>query len=144
MTDTERALGRRWFEEVWNKARREAIVEMITANSVIHDGDTETVGPAGFYGFYDRIRSAFPEIHITVDDTFSEADKICVRWTCTAAHTGVGLGFPATNRIASFTGMCILRVSDGKIAEAWQNWDMLGMIEQLKGTRTTTTYIGAR
>ena len=143
MTHTERALGRRWFEEVWNKARREAIVEMIAENGVIHDGDTDSVGPDGFCGFYDRIRSAFPEIHITVEDTFSEADKICVRWWCTAKHTGDGLGFPPTNRTAVFTGICIFRVLGGKIVEAWQNWDMLGMIAQLKGERTTATYIGA-
>jgi hypothetical protein len=59
VTDLERDLGRRWFEEVWNKGRREAIAEMLTPGALIHDGGTDTAGAEGFYPFYDRLRGAF-------------------------------------------------------------------------------------
>ena len=144
MTDSERALGSKWFEEVWNKGRRDAIPEMLAAGAVIHDGGTDSVGPQGFYAFYDRIRSAFSEIRVTVADIFAEDDKVVVRWSCSCKHTGEGLGFPATARTVSFTGISIIRIHEGKIAEGWQNWDMLGMIQQLQGTSTNATYIGAR
>jgi hypothetical protein len=35
MTKQERDLGRRWFEEVWNKGRRVAIAEMLPPDAVL-------------------------------------------------------------------------------------------------------------
>jgi steroid delta-isomerase-like uncharacterized protein len=136
-------LGRRWFEQVWNQKRRGAIAEMLTPASIIHDGGTDTKGPEGFHPFYERIRSTFPDLHMDVEDTFAEGDKICVRWSCTGTHTGDGLGIPPTQLTIHVTGIAIFRIADGKLAEAWQNWDMLGMMEQLKGGRKSPTYIGA-
>lgn len=146
MTDAERDLGRRWFEEVWNQGRRESIAEMLAPDGVIHDGGTITVGPEGFYRFYERISKTFSNLHLSVEDTFANADRICVRWSCTAKHTGDGLGFVPTGKTLHVTGITIIRVALGQIAEAWQNWDMLGMIEQIKGTvpgETSATYMGA-
>ena len=142
MTDSDRALGHLWFEEVWNKARREAISEMMASDALIHDGATKTLGAEGCYPFYDRIRAAFPDIHITVDDTIAEGDKLVVRWSCSCTHTGNGLGFPATGRTAFFAGITILRIAGGKIIEGWQNWDMLGLMDQLQGTKSAATYVG--
>jgi steroid delta-isomerase-like uncharacterized protein len=143
MTDSDRQIGRRWFEEVWNKGRREVIEEMVAPHGVVHDGSTVSVGPEGFYAFYDRMRAAFSDIRVTVEDEICQDDKVCVRWTCSLRHTGEGMGFPPSDQTATFTGISILRVADGKLIEGWQNWDMLGMLEQLKGSRTAATYIGA-
>jgi predicted ester cyclase len=147
MTESDRSLGQRWFEEVWNQGRREAIAEMLAPDAVIHDGGIDTAGPAGFQSFFDRISATLSELHIDVDDTIAasdaEGDKLCVRWSCTARHTGDGLGLAPTGRTIDVTGICILRVANGKIVEGWQNWDMLGMMEQINGLRKSATYIGA-
>ena len=143
MTEAERDFGRRWFEQVWNQRRREAIAEMLAPDGVIHDGGTDTTGPEGFYPFYERIRTTFPDLHMDIEDTFAEGDKICVRWSCTGKHTGDGLGIPPTHVTIHVTGIAILRIAGGKLAEAWQNWDMLGMMEQIKGGSRSATYIGA-
>ncbi len=143
MTSEERDLGRRWFDEVWNKKRREAIAEMIAPDAVVHDGN-ETSGPEAFYQFFDRISSAFPDIHVDVDDPIVEGNKLCVRWISTGTHTGDGLGFPATHRSFRVTGISILRIEGGKFVESWQNWDMLGMMEQLRGAQPSPTFIAAR
>jgi steroid delta-isomerase-like uncharacterized protein len=143
MTDADRDLGQRWFDEVWNKRRREAIGEMMASNAVVHDGN-ETSGPEAFYQFFDRISSAFPNIRVEVTDTIAEGNKLCVRWVSEATHTGDGLGFPATGRRIKVTGISILCVEQGKFVEAWQNWDMLGMMEQLKGDdHAAPTFIAA-
>jgi steroid delta-isomerase-like uncharacterized protein len=144
MTDSEKDLGRRWFEEIWNKGRRETIAEMLAPDGVIHDGGTQSRGPEGFYPFFDRIHASFSDMHVKVEDTFAEGDKICIRWSCTATHTGSGLGFDPTGRTINITGITIARISAGRFVEAWQNWDMLGMTEQLQGPRTAATYIGTR
>jgi steroid delta-isomerase-like uncharacterized protein len=143
MTEAERDLGRRWFEEVWNQGQREAIAEMLAPEGVIHDGGTDTRGPEGFYPFYERIRATFPDLHVDVEDTIAEGDKVCVRWSCTAKHTGDGLGIAPTGVTIHVTGISILRVAGGKLAEGWQNWDMLGMMEQIRNSGKSATYIGA-
>lgn len=144
MTQSEREIGRRWFEEVWNKGRREAISEMLAPDGVIHDGGLDAVGPEGFYPFFDRINATFSEMQVTVCHTLAEGDQICVRWLCTGKHTGSGLGIPATGKTTRITGISIFRVADGKAIEAWQNWDMLGLMEQIRGVDREPTYIAAK
>jgi predicted ester cyclase len=142
MTERERDLGRLWFEEVWNQRRREAIAEMLLPESVIHDGGTDSTGSEGFYPFFDRMNSALSEVHVSVDDSFAEGDKICIRWSATGKHTGTGLGVLPTGVTIHVTGICILRVVGDKLIEGWQNWDMLGMMEQIQqATRRSATYL---
>ena len=143
MTESERDLGRRWFEEVWNRGKREAIAEMLAPDAVVHDGGIDSTGPDGFYPFFDRISAAFSDLHVTVDDTIAEGDKVCVRWSCTAKHTGGGLGIAGTGKTIQVTDITIIRVAGGRITQGWQNWDMLGMMEQVRGVGKSVTYIGA-
>lgn len=143
MTEQDRDLGRRWFEEVWNKGRREAIEEMLLPESVVHEGGIDTTGADGFYPFYDRFKAAFSEIHVSIDDSLADGDMVCVRWTFTGKHTGPGLGVDPTGAVFRVTGISILRVAGGKLIEGWQNWDMLGLMEQLRGTSKAATYIGS-
>jgi predicted ester cyclase len=143
MTELERDLGRRWFDEVWNKGRREAIAEMLTPESIIHEGGVDTVGIEGFYPYFDRFRSAFSNIRVDVEDTIAQDDKVCVRWSFTGKHTGDGLGIAASGITLHLTGISILRVANNKLMEGWQNWDMLAMTEQIKGMHRSPTYISA-
>ncbi len=144
MADTARDLGRRWFDEVWNCGRRDAIAEMLTPSCIIHDGEMDSTGAEGFYPFFDRMNASFSQIKVVVEDTIAEGDIACIRWSCTAKHTGAGLGIPASGKTVRMTGITILRASAGKIVEAWQNWDMLGMLEQIQDAgKKAATYIGA-
>ena len=141
--DNDRDLAARWFQEVWNKRRREAIGELLAEGAPVHDGETIVHGPAGFYAFFDRMQSAFSGIHVTVEETIAEGDKVCVRWRCSLKHTGAGLGMAPTGKTLETTGITIIRVAGGKIAEGWQNWDMLGLMQQIQGHHHAATYIGA-
>ena len=144
MTKDERDLGARWFEEVWNQGRRDAIAELLAPDGVIHDGSLDSVGPEGFYPFFERMNATLSEIHVTIHDTIAEGDCVCVRWSCQAKHTGDGLGIPATGKTVQMTGISIVKVAGGKMVEGWQNWDMLGMMEQIQGAQKAAgTYIGS-
>jgi steroid delta-isomerase-like uncharacterized protein len=143
MTQAERELGQRWFEEVWNRGRREAIPEMLAPDGVLHEAGLDSVGPDGFYPFFDRLNATLSEIRITVHDTIAAGHRICVRWSCTGKHTGPGLGFPPTGKTVHVTGISILRVAGGMMVEGWQNWDMLGLMEQIRGGGKGATYIAA-
>ena len=129
------ALVRRWFEEVWNKGREEAVDEMFAeegvANGLVDESGEPLRGPSGFKPFFRKFREAFPEIEVTVEDTVSEGDKVAARCTVRGSHRGDTLGFAATNRPIEITGICIARINDGKIVEAWNNFDFMTMFQQL-------------
>ena len=143
MSEQNRQLVRRWFEGVWNEGRREVIAEMLTPDAVIQDGGVASVGPEGFYPFFDRMHAAFSGIHVTPHDMIAEEDKVCVRWSCTMWHTGDGLGMPATNKCIEISGISVVRVANGKFVAGWQSWDMLGMLQQIRGEAMAPTYIAA-
>ena len=131
-----KAFIRRWFEEVWNKGREEAIDEMFAEDGIAHGLADETGatlrGPAGFKPFFRNFRGAFPDIKVIVEDTVAEGDQVAARCTLRATHTGDNLGFAATHKPLDITGIAIVRVRDGKIVEAWNNFDFMGMSRQLQ------------
>jgi steroid delta-isomerase-like uncharacterized protein len=143
MTELEQNIARQWFEEVWNKGRREAIAEFLSPDALLHEGGADVVGPEGFYPFFDRFNAALSEIRVDVQDSIADGDKVCLRWSFTAKHTGEGLGIAATGVPIHITGITIIRIAGGKMVEGWQNWDMLGLMEQIQGLRKSATYVAA-
>src|SRR5690349_11583373 len=88
-------------------------------------------GHAGFENFHHAFTDAFPDVQVTVDDVIAEDDKVAIRWHATGTLQGNGLGVTATGRSMTITGMSIVRVKNGKIAEGWNNFDVLGMHQQV-------------
>ena len=129
-----KALTRRWFEEVWNKRREEAIEEMLAPHGIAHglaESGEDLPGPAEFRRFYRQFRSGFPDIRIKVDQVIAEGDTTAARFTAYGSHTGDGLGIKATGRPVRVSGMCMIRWKDGQIAEAWNEFDAAGLMRQL-------------
>jgi predicted ester cyclase len=125
----------RWFGEVWNQKNEAAIDEMCDEN-VIANGLTDAAGDtvrgiASYKNLFRTFLAAYPDIEITVEDTISEGDKIVARCRVSATHTGDGLGITATNQPVEFTGIAIVRLKDGKIVEAWNEFDFLKMFSQV-------------
>ena len=130
-----KALLRRWFEEVWNQGRAEAIPELLAEDGIAHglseDASQPLRGPAGFLPFHAQFREAFPNIEVVVEDQIAEGDLVATRCSVRGKHTGDSLGFKATQAPVEFTGMVITRIKDGKIVEAWNNFDFMKMYRQL-------------
>ena len=133
--EANKALVRRWFEEVWNKGRSDAISEMFADEGIAHGLSDDPVnplrGPAGFLPFHAQFREAFPNIEVVVEDQIAEGDLVATRCSVRGKHTGDSLGFAATQSPVEFTGITITRIKDGKIAEAWNNFDFMKMYRQL-------------
>jgi predicted ester cyclase len=144
MSEANKQLAKRWFEEVWNKGRREAIPEILAPDAEIRESGEIVKGPEGFYPFFDRMQAAFSEIHVTFQDAIAEADMVCLRWSCSMKHTGSGLGIAPTQKTLATTGMTMVRVANGRFVAGWQNWDMLGLMQQMKQEPMAPTYIAAK
>ena len=87
------------------------------------------------------MQATFSEIQVTVDETITQGDKLCARWSCTMKHTGYGFGMAPTGKALNVTGISIMRVAGGKLVEGWQNWDMLGLMQQIEGAGKAATYM---
>jgi steroid delta-isomerase-like uncharacterized protein len=128
------ALMRRWFEEVWNQGRMQTVTDLMDENATAFGQaghETELQGPASFIAFAERFRRAFPDIKVTVEETFGDEECVAVRWSAKMTHTGDDLGIPATNRKAHVTGMTMARFKNGKVVSGWDNWDQLALLRQI-------------
>src|SRR5690242_8297294 len=110
----------RWFEEVWNNKSAAAVDELLAEDGVgygLPGGDIR--GPTAFKEYQRALISAYPDLRVHVEDVVTEGDRMVARCRVTGVHQGDGLGLAATNKPVDFTGFCMVRVKDGKIAEAW-------------------------
>jgi steroid delta-isomerase-like uncharacterized protein len=130
----------KWFEEVWNKQRPEAIYEMFSPNGIAHgivdENGKEVEGPLQFSIFFKKFIDSFPDIKVAVEDTVSEGKKIVSRCTVSCTHSGApfqvgSMNVPASGQKIEFTGMSWVIIRKGQIKEAWNNFDFLTMFQQI-------------
>jgi steroid delta-isomerase-like uncharacterized protein len=132
MASDNREKSRSIFEEVWNQKKVEQIDELVATDYVHHDVQSaDRKGIEAYKQFVDLYLNAFPDIRFNIEDEISDGDTVVIRWTVTGTHNGDLPGLPRTGRPISVTGITIARLSDGKFVESWNNWDALGMMQQL-------------
>ena len=143
-SEDNKALVRRFYEEVWNKGNVTAVDELIAPNYVNHfDSPTNVSVPGRFQQsreetkqFIPQWLTAFPDLHFIVEFQVAEGDLVVTRGTASGTHKGEyrGLefkGIPPTGKQVTWTFTSIDRIADGKIVESWDVWDTLGMLQQL-------------
>jgi len=131
-TEQNKALVRRFYEEVFNKKNLAAIGDFLDPHIIEHalppglPGGIE--GSRQFIGMY---LAAFPDLHLTTEDLIAEGDKVVARFTVRGTHKGAFMGVPPTGKQMTATGIQIVRIANGRITENWLNLDALGMMQQL-------------
>ena len=130
--ETDKRVVARLYEEVWNEGALGVVEEIFAGDFEGHaPGDTGTLGPDGVKGFVTAWRTAFPDLHVTIDAQHAAGGKVATRFTCTGTHAGRLLAFEPTGRHATMKGMAVTRVVDGRIASDWGEFDMVGLLRQL-------------
>ena len=76
-------------------------------------------------------RTAFPDLHFTIEDMVAEDDKVTWRATTRGTHGGELMGIPPTGKPAVVASVIVSRFDGGKWAEDWVMIDTLGMLQQL-------------
>ncbi len=136
MTETNKALVRRWFREVWNEGREATIDELFAESGVAYglgDEETEVRGPAQLKPFVRNLCGSLPDLHISIQDIMAEEDKVMVRVLLEGTHLGLGLGVQPSGRRIRVAGIVVIRVSKGQFVEGWNSWDQLGLLRQIGG-----------
>lgn len=134
MSEENKALVRRWFDEVWNKGNADAIDDLFDENGIAHglsdDPSNPIRGPRDYRPFYAVFREAFPNMTIVVEDMVAEGDKVAARCSVHGKHEGDFMGRAATQSPVDITGITIVRIAGGKIVEAWNNFDFMTLYRQ--------------
>jgi len=134
MSQNNIAIVRRWFDEVWNRGQVRTIHELMAADAVgigQTGGEGVLRGPEEFQAFVERLRGAFPDIHVSIEDGFEAGDKVAVRWSATMTHRGDHLGMPASGKQVRITGISLVQIAGGKIVAGWDNWDQMTMMREI-------------
>jgi len=133
MAGTPDALIRQWFDQLWNQGDASTIDRMLHPDTKAHGlaGSEPIVGTAAFKAFYQQFKAGFPNIHITVEHTVTEGDRVAAYCHCTGTHTGHFLGKAATQKPIDFHGMVIVRVVNGQFVEGWNTFDFLSCYQQI-------------
>jgi len=133
MSAENKSLVRRWFKEIWNKGNLARADQIVAPNYANHDpaAAMPESGLAGFKKHVTTYRTAFPDLAIAVDDILADGNKVTVRWTARGTHKGTLLGIQPTGKEITTTGISLIRIAAGKVAEHWVTWDTLGMMQQL-------------
>lgn len=134
-----KALVRKFFEEVWNNRNLDALDELYSEDFTLHalwqntsaGGAIEATGIEPAKKVIGGWFTGFPDIKVTVEDQVAENDLVGSRHSSHGTHQADFMGIPASGKEATVTGMTITRIADGKMVEAWTCWDALGMFEQL-------------
>jgi predicted ester cyclase len=130
--EANKALVRRFVDEVYNQHKIQTAGKYITVTSVDHM--TPPGGPTGLEGFkkgVEALQSAFPDGHVTINDLIAESDKVVIRSTFQGTQKGELMGVAPTGKTVTVTAIDIVRVKGGKMVEHWGNQDDLGLMRQI-------------
>jgi steroid delta-isomerase-like uncharacterized protein len=134
MSEENKRVMRRIFEEGMNRGRLEVLDDLVAADYVDHDPNNPPDIPPGREGLKQLMsmyRAAFPDIEMTIEQQLAEGDLVTTRWTARGTHQGELAGMPPTGKQVSISGIFIDRITDGHLRESWAAWDLHGMLLQL-------------
>jgi steroid delta-isomerase-like uncharacterized protein len=123
----------RFFEEVYTKKNLAALEEFIAPSHIDHSAAAAglEVGPEGSRQAIGIMLTAFPDLHVMIEDMIAEGDRVVVRMTMRGTQQGAFGSIPPTGKQVAISTIDIVRIEGGKIAEEWGIDDMLGMLQQL-------------
>lgn len=133
-SEANKALVRRFYEEVWARGNVAFTEEVFADDYVRHDlrPTNARPGAAGQALIAEQFRRAFPDLEWRVDLLLGDGDLVAARWTASGTHSGAWGDVAPTGRRATFSGVNIFRFGDdGKVVEIWNHRDDFGLREQL-------------
>ena len=130
MSEQYKALVRRMFEEE-DRLEGNAPLDLFAPGFTAHIVGFPPMDHTAFQQFLAMWYTGFSDWSHTFEDLVVEGDRVAVRVTAQATHTGDFMGAPATGKRISAVSIGIARIAGGQLAEWWNAPDRLGLMEQL-------------
>jgi steroid delta-isomerase-like uncharacterized protein len=132
MSEQNKAVVRRLFEDHWNAKNPALVTELFAPSVSLQTPDGVLTGLDGASFLLKAYATAFPDFHLAIDDLVAEGDKVVVRWTFTGTHHGPLADVPASGkRVDVPNGIAIYRLAAGRITEAHFAWNKYELLQQL-------------
>ena len=132
MSEQNKSLTRRFYEEVFNKKNLNVIDELCAPGFVDHSAlPGQKPGSAGLKDVFRDYFKAFPDMSVTTHEMIAEGDVVVTRFTGQGTHSGPLFGSAPTGKKVSFTGIDMIRIKDGKAIEVWHEGNEAAMFMQL-------------
>lgn len=130
-TENNKALTRRFYEEVLGKGDVAVVDDIAVADYQEHDPlPGQGTGRAGLIDRVTALRTGMAP-QFSLENIIAEGDMVAVRWSSTGTHVGEFLGIPPTGKTYTIHGIDIYRVDNDRLAEHWDVVDQLSMLQQL-------------
>ncbi len=126
-----KAIARRWNDEIWNKGNLAAIDELMATNFTWRSAPPGVASDMEGFKQSTASLSSFAGMNCVAEDMVAEGDRVAVRWTWSGKHTGEYMGIAPTGKRVTMTGISIIHIVGGKIVEEWDEQDNLGFMAQL-------------
>lgn len=130
MSEENKALARK-FLRMFELGDSSMADEFVATNYYNHDAPDPNIGSEGLKAAVTMFKNALPDAQVKIEFQLAEGDKVVTRYTWSGTHQGEYYGIPATGKRVNWTSTVTFRIADGKIREAWLNYDQLGLMQQL-------------
>ena len=126
------SLVNRYVEEILNNGRFELLGEFFaTGYQRFLSPTAPPLTPEAQQQRLAGLRTAFPDLHLTVEDIIVEGDRVAFRGVLRGTHHGLFLGVPPTGKQVTAAAFDILQIEKGKIVAHWGGPDLLSILQQL-------------
>jgi steroid delta-isomerase-like uncharacterized protein len=129
--DENKALARRFIDEIFVRGRPEAVDELFADDFVPHTWPSTGDGKGDLKRAIERISKGLADARFTIEDMIAEGDRVAVRVTARATQVGEFMGLPPSGKTYTIGEIHIFRIRDGKVVEHWHQFDQLGLMRQL-------------
>jgi steroid delta-isomerase-like uncharacterized protein len=128
-----KAVVRRFIDEIFLGGNFDSVDELLTEDFTPHTWGSMQPGRDGLKQAIERVQSGISDERMEIEDMVAEGDRVAVRLTSSATHTGDFMGMPASGKRYEIGEIHIFRLRDGRVAEHWHQADFMGMMKQLGG-----------
>jgi steroid delta-isomerase-like uncharacterized protein len=139
MSEANKAVVRRYIEEIGNKGNLALADEIFSADSMWQGPNFQELrGREARKQHFVSLRRAFPDFRLTVDELITEGEKVAMRWSMRGTHRGEWQGVAPTGKPISIGGTSTYRIADGMITEEFMHWDALGFMQHIGAVPAST------
>jgi steroid delta-isomerase-like uncharacterized protein len=131
MGNDRRNVVQRFILEAFNGGDIRVLPELLAPDHVSHLPNGDHYGTEGVRIDISSMRSAFPDLEISIIEMRDFDDIVVTRFSTKGTHEGPIFGFTGTGRHVSIEGIGIDRFLDGKIVERWVQYDAAGLLQQI-------------
>jgi predicted ester cyclase len=133
--DDNKDIAREFIDRVFVHQEDAAIDELVAPTFVPHTFGPMPPGREGLREGMRRAGAGVSDVRFEINDMIAEGDRVAVRLTTSARHTGPFMGIEPTGNRYQIDEIHIFRIDDGQVVEHWHAFDRMALLSQLKGEK---------